>query len=220
MPFFMNVFQPGEAPIMPQHAFDGIDGASPPACAARRSCRSRSAPGRSAQGMAKGSHIILERNPDYWDKGRPVPRPGRAARAARRRRARDRGRERRGRSRADERPAARPRSSALASCRTLVASQRGHRGARAEHVAGGQHAREAARRPEGAPGDQHGARPQEDRRRDLVRAGNAGDRPDRQRQPDLLQQGAEALRIQLAQGQRAARRSRLQARRRTACASS
>jgi peptide/nickel transport system substrate-binding protein len=72
VPFFLNVFQPGEAPIMPKHAFDGID-------------MSTSGGVRSAEIMQKpvgtgpfrfkewrkGSHVVAERNPDYWDKGRP-----------------------------------------------------------------------------------------------------------------------------------------------------
>jgi peptide/nickel transport system substrate-binding protein len=72
VPFFMNVFQPGEAPIMPKHAFEGVD-------------MSTAGPVRGAKVMQepvgtgpfkfkewrKGSHIILERNPDYWKKGYP-----------------------------------------------------------------------------------------------------------------------------------------------------
>jgi peptide/nickel transport system substrate-binding protein len=72
VPFFMNVFQPGEAPILPKHAFDGIDLTT---AAGVRGAEIMQKPIGTGpfrfKEWRKGSHIILERNPDYWDKGRP-----------------------------------------------------------------------------------------------------------------------------------------------------
>jgi peptide/nickel transport system substrate-binding protein len=72
VPFFMNVFQPGETPILPKHAFDGIDLST---AAGVRGAEIMQKPIGTGpfrfKEWRKGSHIILERNPDYWDKGRP-----------------------------------------------------------------------------------------------------------------------------------------------------
>jgi peptide/nickel transport system substrate-binding protein len=72
VPFFMNVFQPGEAPIMPKHLLEKIDTGS---AAAVRSSEIMQKPVGTGpfklQEWKKGSHIILEKNPDYWRKGYP-----------------------------------------------------------------------------------------------------------------------------------------------------
>lgn len=72
VPYFMNVFQAGETPILPAHAFAGVD-------------MSKAASVRGAEIMQKpigtgpfrfkewqkGSYIALERNKDYWLAGFP-----------------------------------------------------------------------------------------------------------------------------------------------------
>ena len=72
VPFFMNVFQPGEAPIMPKHAFDGIDMGT---AASVRGAKIMQEPIGTGpfrfKEWRKGSYIILERNADYWNKGKP-----------------------------------------------------------------------------------------------------------------------------------------------------
>ena len=72
VPFFMNVFQPGETPILPKHAFDGIDVST---AAGVRGAEIMQKPIGTGpfrlKEWRKGSHIILEKNADYWDKGRP-----------------------------------------------------------------------------------------------------------------------------------------------------
>jgi len=72
VPFFMNVFQPGEAPIMPKHAFDGIDMGT---AASVRGAKVMQEPIGTGpfrfKEWRKGNYIILERNADYWNKGKP-----------------------------------------------------------------------------------------------------------------------------------------------------
>lgn len=72
VPFFLKSFQPGESPILPKHILEklNLDDA--------RSVRSSefmqkpvgTGPFRLKE-WRKGSHITLERFPDYWKKGRP-----------------------------------------------------------------------------------------------------------------------------------------------------
>ena len=72
VPFFMNVFQPGEAPIMPKHMFEGVDLGT---AAGVRGTEIMQKPVGTGpfrfKEWRKGSHIIFDRNPDYWNKGKP-----------------------------------------------------------------------------------------------------------------------------------------------------
>ncbi|HEV7257536.1 MAG TPA: ABC transporter substrate-binding protein [Bosea sp. (in: a-proteobacteria)] len=72
VPFFMNVFQAGEAPMMPKHGFDGIDVSTVAAVRAAPIMQNPvgTGPFRFKE-WRKGSHITLERNPTYWRKGFP-----------------------------------------------------------------------------------------------------------------------------------------------------
>lgn len=72
VPYFMNVFQGGETPILPAHAFAGIDMGT---AAAVRGAEVMQKPIGTGpfrfKGWQKGSHITLERNSDYWRAGFP-----------------------------------------------------------------------------------------------------------------------------------------------------
>lgn len=65
-PYMMYALAAGESPILPKHVFEGTDIASNPAM---------SAPVGTGPWMLKewvrGSHIIYERNPNYWDAPKP-----------------------------------------------------------------------------------------------------------------------------------------------------
>ena len=72
VPFFLTAFQPGEAPIMPKHILGSDDYADKKAI--RQSPFMKNPIGTGAFKLVEfkeGSHIVLERNADYWKEGRP-----------------------------------------------------------------------------------------------------------------------------------------------------
>jgi peptide/nickel transport system substrate-binding protein len=72
VPFFLKAFQPTEAPILPKHLLDKLDLSD--AKNVRQSELMQKPIGTGPfrlQEWRRGSHIILERNPDYWKPGRP-----------------------------------------------------------------------------------------------------------------------------------------------------
>ena len=71
VPYFLRAFQPTEAPIMPRHGFTDEEVAQ----GKIRTAKIMQAPIGTGpfklKEWRKGSHIILERNPNYWKPGRP-----------------------------------------------------------------------------------------------------------------------------------------------------
>lgn len=65
-PFLMVALGPSESPIVPKHLYEGVDVAAPPG-----------PPLLIGTGpfvlkeWNRGSHVVLERNPNYWDKPKP-----------------------------------------------------------------------------------------------------------------------------------------------------
>ncbi len=65
-PAMMAALAGWESPILPKHVYEGTDPLTNPA----NNAPIGTGPFRFAQ-WERGSHIILERNPDYWDAGKP-----------------------------------------------------------------------------------------------------------------------------------------------------
>ena len=73
VPFFIKAFQPGESPILPKHIVQAENLSSKKTFRASPFMRNPVGTGAwRLKEWKKGSHIILERNPDYWKKGFPL----------------------------------------------------------------------------------------------------------------------------------------------------
>lgn len=71
VPYFLRAFQPSESPIMPRHGFSDEEIAGDKI----RQAKIMQAPIGTGpfklKEWKKGSHVILERNPTYWKRGKP-----------------------------------------------------------------------------------------------------------------------------------------------------
>lgn len=65
-PYLIRAFVATETPIIPKHIFDGADPLTNPAISAPIG----TGPYKFKE-WVRGSHIVYERNPDYWDKPKP-----------------------------------------------------------------------------------------------------------------------------------------------------
>jgi peptide/nickel transport system substrate-binding protein len=72
IPFFLRAFQPGEAPMFPKHILEklNVDDARTVRSSEFMQKPVGTGPFRLKE-WRRGSHIVLERNPDYWKQGRP-----------------------------------------------------------------------------------------------------------------------------------------------------
>lgn len=65
-PYLLTALDASESPIVPKHVYEGTD----PLTNKNASAPIGTGPFVFKE-WVKGSHVILERNPDYWDKGKP-----------------------------------------------------------------------------------------------------------------------------------------------------
>jgi peptide/nickel transport system substrate-binding protein len=65
-PFLMVALGPSESPIVPKHLYEGVDVATPPGPALLIGTGPFV-----LKEWNRGSHVVLERNPNYWDKPKP-----------------------------------------------------------------------------------------------------------------------------------------------------
>lgn len=66
VPYLIKAFAGAESPITPKHVYDGVDPAKSP----NASAPIGTGPFKFKE-WVRGSHIVYERNPDYWDAPRP-----------------------------------------------------------------------------------------------------------------------------------------------------
>ncbi len=72
VPFFLKAFQPTEAPMFPKHAFEGVNVEDGKAVRGSPFMQKPIGTGPfRLKEWKKGEYLILERNPDYWKKGKP-----------------------------------------------------------------------------------------------------------------------------------------------------
>ena len=72
VPFFLKAFQPTETPMFPKHAFEGVNVDDSKVLRASPFMQKPVGTGPfKLKEWKKGEYIILERNPDYWKKGKP-----------------------------------------------------------------------------------------------------------------------------------------------------
>lgn len=72
VPYFLKAFQPSETPILPRHLLESLDFSD--AKNVRQADFMQKPVGTGPfmfKEWKKGNHIILERNPNYWKKGKP-----------------------------------------------------------------------------------------------------------------------------------------------------
>lgn len=65
-PYLLTALSAGEAPIVPRHIYDGTDISANP-----NGSRPVGTGPFVFKEWVRGSHLVLERNPDYWDKPKP-----------------------------------------------------------------------------------------------------------------------------------------------------
>jgi len=71
VPYFLRAFQPSETPIMPKHGFTEQEIAEKQVRKAKIMSNPIGTGPFKLKEWKKGSHIIFERNPDYWKPGKP-----------------------------------------------------------------------------------------------------------------------------------------------------